>query len=82
MTRISDKCLYLYADQYPDDGLILEESTGGVLITRSDKDGSYIQPIDETNESFVDRIERSKTLGRNLFYSEWEHFEYDDDADY
>lgn len=32
----------------------------------------YIMPLDESDEVFLDRIERSKQAGRNLFFEEWE----------
>ena len=32
---------------------------------------TYIAPDNETEERFLDRLERSKKEGRNLFFIEW-----------
>ena len=34
----------------------------------------YMIPDSETDETFIDRIRRSKEAGRNLFYEEFEEF--------
>ncbi len=42
------------------------------LVTTNPETGKhYICPLDETDEIFLDRIERSKQAGRNLFFVEW-----------
>ncbi|MDO4281375.1 MAG: hypothetical protein Q4C56_07065 [Peptococcaceae bacterium] len=32
---------------------------------------TLLNPLEETDEIFLDRLERSKAAGRNLFYEEW-----------
>ncbi len=42
------------------------------LVTTNPETGkTYICPMLETDEVFLDRIERSKQAGRNLFFEEW-----------
>lgn len=44
---------------------------GGIPMIDFPDDGDYVGPLDETDEIFLDRIERSKQVGRNLFKEEW-----------
>ena len=78
--KLSDKCVELYRDQYPEDscGFLVP----GCCFKIENEDTMYIQLENETDELFKDRLERSKMAGRNLFYEEWETFEYDDDCVY
>lgn len=78
---ISFECMDAYRKQYPQDECAPEEP-GDVMITRSFDRQSFVPPKDETNEIFMDRLERSKKADRNLFYEEWKPFEYEDDCDY
>lgn len=52
--------------------------TGGpwILSRASDKQ-KFTVPAAETDETFADRIKRSKKAGRNLFYEEFEEFNPD-----
>lgn len=47
----------------------LHEYDGKLVIVHNDK--YYLCPEEETTESFLDRIQRSTELKRNLFYEEW-----------
>ena len=78
--KLSDKCVELYRDQYPEDccGFLVP----GCCFKIENEDAMYIQPENENDELFIDRLKRSKMAGRNLFYEEWETFEYDDDCVY
>lgn len=38
----------------------------------------FTVPDDETDDTFLDRITRSKAAGRNLFYEEFEEFSPDE----
>ena len=40
-----------------------------------DDDSTYVPDSNETEEVILDRIERSKKAGRNLFKEEWELWE-------
>lgn len=75
---ISEKSIDQYSKQFPDDYCGHMEPSDTVII--EDADGNcYEQPKNETDESFIDRLLRSKTAGKNLFYTEWEP--YDEDFD-
>ncbi len=77
---LSEKCVELYIDQYPDDHCGFQ--VPGYYFKIEHEETMYIQPETETDESFVDRLERSRNAGRNLFYEEWDIFEYDGDCIY
>ena len=56
---------------------------GPVLwITVEDSDVVYSPRGYETDASFMDRIERCKQTGKNLFFKEWKRDKYDPDAVY
>lgn len=78
--NLSKKCIDLYRAQYPGDHCGFEVPSGHFMIETGDT--MYIQPENETKEAFMHRLERSRKAGRNLFYEEWETFEYDDDCEY
>ncbi len=78
--NLSEKCIELYRAQNPNDCCGFQVPGGQFMIDNDDT--MYIQPENETDESFADRLERSRMAGRNLFYEEWETFEYDDDCEY
>lgn len=79
----SDTCLNAYHAQYPKDSCCFGEPSGHCLIGYGKKqEKTVIEPEGETVATFLDRLERSKKSGRNLFYEEWEPFEYDPDLIY
>ena len=72
--KLSTECIIAYWKQYPDlDGCGYGEPDGGFAVY--DGDYQYIAPIDETDETFMDRLKRSKDAGRNLFFEEWKRVE-------
>ena len=70
-----------YRKEYPNDTIGFGEPDGVLIERGSDKVGFYGNE-NESDEVFLDRLERSKKAGRNLFYEEWEPFEYEDGVDY
>lgn len=58
-----------YREQYPEDGCAYLEPSNFVFVDNGEK--VLLNPRDETDEIFLDRLERSKRAGRNLFYEEW-----------
>lgn len=56
----TNRCFYLEPDAWA--RVFVEDSNGN----------SYIQPKEENDEGFLDRLERSKQAGENLFFKEWE----------
>lgn len=65
-----------YCELFPDYCMVLSIGSGR-LITRLEDDPNsqrYISPPDENEDSFRDRLERSKKAGKNLFLDEWEPF--------
>lgn len=76
--RVSDECIENYMMQFPEDDIFIEESNNLVAIKDKKTNILYIQPRMENDEEFMDRLKRSKKAQKNLFYKEWETFDYDD----
>ena len=53
-----------------------EEPNGELTVSDCEHDKMYVAPAGETDESFLDRINRSKESGRNLFFEEWPIYVY------
>lgn len=77
---LNKQCMIAYRKQYPKDNCFFDESIGDILIENK-KRRLFVAPDDETNKKFIERLERSKLLRRNLFYEEWIPFEYMEDCD-
>lgn len=56
-------------EQYPDDLCAYLEPTNFVIVRHGDL--CKLSENEESDESFLDRLERSKKEGRNLFFVEW-----------
>lgn len=78
MNDLNDACMFAYRKQYPRDACGFDEGTGYMAIEH--RDTVYAQPEDETNESFMERLERGRQEGRNLFYEEWPELQYPEDG--
>lgn len=73
---ISYSSILKYRDLYPNDFCAYGEPSDNVLISNNETGESFVSPSDETDEVFLDRINRCKESNKNLFYDEWEKFEY------
>ncbi|MDO4281756.1 MAG: hypothetical protein Q4C56_09010 [Peptococcaceae bacterium] len=58
-----------YRNQYPEEDCRWLEPSDFVFIYNGEK--TLLNLREETDEIFLDRLERSKAAGRNLFYEEW-----------
>ncbi|MDO4281751.1 MAG: hypothetical protein Q4C56_08985 [Peptococcaceae bacterium] len=58
-----------YRKQYPDETCGYLEPSDFVMINNGEI--TLLNPPEETDAIFLDRLERSKAAGRNLFYEEW-----------
>lgn len=72
---ISESCIDAYRRVYPNDSIAYEEPGEFVFIDFGDK--AYNQPLDETDETFMERLSRC-TPDRNVFTEEWP----EDNTDY
>lgn len=80
---VTNESMDLYRKQYPKDHCFYAEETGNIMIELPD--GTSFIPRenkDEEDSVFLDRLERSKQAGRNLFYEEWELFEEEEGVIY
>lgn len=77
---LSVECLRSYHNQFPEDECGYNEPGSGVMISHKDK--LYIEPENETDRTFMERLKRCRSVGQNLFYREWDSFEYDPDYIY
>ena len=50
-----------------------------VMVT-SPEGKHYLSPDNEDDYAFLDRIERSRKAGRNLFYEEWPEYVFEPNA--
>lgn len=70
---ISSKSIDLYRRQYPEDEIINVIPSCFCSISNADRTMHVREPYDgEADEIFLDRLERSKKAGKNLFFEEWE----------
>lgn len=67
-----------YHEAFPEDACGYAVPSSLVAIDSHVDQRTFISPIDEDDETFIDRIERSKEAGRNLFYEEWEEEEMEE----
>lgn len=58
-----------YRQQYPEDQCAWMEPSNFVFVDNGKR--VLLSPREETDEIFLDRLERSKACGRNLFFEEW-----------
>lgn len=75
---ISYTSILEYRKLYPNDICVYNEPGNGILISNRTTGASFISPDGESDETFLDRISRSKEENKNLFYDEWEKFEYEE----
>lgn len=72
-----------YREQYPDDSCAYDAvGYGEVLITCNKTGVTYRSSLQETDDDFLDRLSRSLSENRNLFYEEWMSVEYKQDMVY
>ena len=60
-----------YREAFPDSKLCFLMPDGAVTVVDFENNHEYKMPLEETTESFMDRIRRSQEVGRNLFFEEW-----------
>ena len=60
-----------YREAFPDSKLCFLMPDGDVTVVDFENNREYKMPLEETTESFMDRIRRSQEVGRNLFFEEW-----------
>lgn len=80
MSWIPHESIEKYLELYAEDSCGYGEPSDRVLIEHGER--CVIQPREETNEVFLDRIERCRKTGENLFLKEWPEFQYDEEVDY
>lgn len=73
---LSEVCIEAYRRQYPEDDIrpAPRGRLASILWTDERCPGGYfisVQPEEETNTAFIDRLHRSRMAGRNLFHEEW-----------
>ncbi|MBR2259723.1 MAG: hypothetical protein IJ899_20770 [Blautia sp.] len=73
MIYSSTECIEAYQRVFPDD-ICFRLMPDGQFLVGKINDRRYIQPLHETDETFMDRVRRSEAEGRNLFYEEWKEY--------
>lgn len=66
------ECILKYREQFGTNRCAYYEPDTLARVLIEDSNGkAYIQPKYEADEIFLDRLERSKAAGENLFFKEW-----------
>ena len=71
MGIISKESIKAYRKQFTDSACGYSIPNGCLRVGDLKNGRTYIAPDNETEELFLDRLERSKKEGRNLFFIEW-----------
>lgn len=82
MVMISEDAIMRYREAFPESDCFYGEPSEYVIVTFGSDAPSHIQPEDETEKQFLERIERSKQAGKNLFEEEWPELVYEKDCLY
>ena len=69
---ISRECVKAYWKQYPESACGYCPPDGGLMVSNLENGKTYFAPDDETNEKFMDRLEKSEKEKKNLFFEKWE----------
>lgn len=76
---ISEKCIEEYLKMFPEHIVFYMEP--GDLVCISDGFDDVVQPFDETDATFMERLRRCNKR-KNVFFDEWERAEDDPDVIY
>ena len=84
INEISWEAMGKYYDTFKDAEAGYLVPDGKVVVVNPNTGESYIPYEDETEEKFLDRINRSVKAGRNLFFEEWQENDeqFDPDVEY
>ncbi len=72
---LTSKCVWAYREQFGNHNCAFAEPGNQIMIFNKETGISYLSPTGETDVVFFDRLARSQSEGRNLFYEEWDPFE-------
>lgn len=70
-----ESCLFEYRMLFPKDKCFFSEPGPGIIIMTGKS--IFVSPVTETKEIFLTRLTRCKNENKNLFYQEWEEYDYD-----
>lgn len=71
---LTSKCVWAYREQFGTNECAFAEPSCSIMVLNPDTMKYHISPYNETEEEFMDRLERSKRENRNLFFEEWDEF--------
>ena len=71
---LTSKCVWAYRVQFGTKKCMFAEPSCNIMVVNPDTGKTHISPHNETDEEFMDRLERSKCEHRNLFFEEWDEF--------
>lgn len=71
---LTSKCVLAYREQFDTYDCAFAEPSCNIMVVDPDTGKYHISPYNETDEEFMDRLERSKREHRNLFFEEWDEF--------
>lgn len=71
---LTSKCVWAYREQFDTNKCMFAEPGNEIMVINPDTGKYHISPYNETEEEFMDRLERSKRENRNLYFEEWDEF--------
>lgn len=77
---LSEKSIIEYKKRFPKDLCFFMEPDNHIAVSKSKNSPVYISSLQETDETFLDRLNRSIEKGKNLFYEEWEVYNSSNDV--
>lgn len=75
---LTEKNVYAYRKYFDTDNCAFAEPGNQIMIFNEKTNTYHVSPPKETNETFMNRLERCKEEQRNLFLDEWQPFNYED----
>lgn len=76
--KVSNESIARYWKEYGECGFLEPGDLVFVVAKVNGEEKEFVSPVGETDESFSDRLFRSKKMRENLFAKEWKELKYAD----
>lgn len=75
---LTSKSLWEYRKQFDTNKCVFAEPGNQIMVLNETTNTYYVSPPDETDEIFMNRLERCKKENKNLFFDEWNTLVYEE----
>lgn len=75
---LTEKNVYAYRKYFDTDNCAFAEPGNQIMVLNEETNIYHVSPPDETDEIFMDRLERCKKENKNLFFDEWNELIYEE----